>query len=199
MAVPVWKQVECAILCWQNDLALADLLWRHERLWSLLQESTELREFHEIRCVIAMYDAAGGQPEELLRDQLRVTNLDGSAGYSVWKRTTGLAMLLNLVASSRTTTSRHWTRRKEGDPGYRLLVNLQIELKEGKTQSVIHAASRAWNHFEARQAHLDYYCEPPRHSNGNEWRKWLRRTVTEPVTPDIVETGRALLPRLNVI
>lgn len=196
--VPIWKDVTTAIFCWGTDLSLAHLLWRHLRIWKLIKKWTELKDVHEIACVIAVYDALDDQTQASLRQELIIPALDGTNGYSLWMRSTGLAALLALTQLANKTYFQQWQIRQRGNEGRRVLVDLRRALTGDDKDVMRSAIMAAWRYFEPRQIQLDFYCERPCHPNGHQWRKWLREAVTPPVTPEVMEAGRALLPLISV-
>lgn len=196
--LPVWSDVSSVLLLWETGLSQADVIWRHLRLWELVKDWTERPEFHEISWIVVLSDPINDDSRDSLQRQLSVHAFDGSHGYSLWERSSGLGELLNLMQTTPKTDLQTWHVRQRGDAGRMVLAALHEALSGGDFAVIKCATDAAWTYFESRLIQLDFYCHPPCHPNGHAWRGWLRDAVTRPVTPDIHRAGCELLPMLTL-
>ncbi len=192
------QDVKTILLIWQSDMSAGDLLWRHARLWEFLLEWNSKDEFQKIGWVIVTNQVPGEEQRQQLARQILVPDLSGDHGYVFWGRTSGLPKLLEAVEQTHRGDCQEWQARRLHDAKRRQLAGLRKVLLDGDLDAVSKNSQAVLAQFKALEIEIDNYCVPNCHTNGNQWRSWLRNAVTNDVTPEMVARGRSFLPLLNL-
>jgi len=191
-------RVGTVLLIWHKDQTLADMLWSHGQLWRLILSENGEDICQSIRWVISSPAALSVDQRAQLARGLMVPEVNGKYGYALWARAAGLKGLLEAIETTAPTEAQEWEARKRDDFKRQHLASLKNSLLDGNLDAVRADSQAVLAQFKSLEIEIDFYCVPPGHPNGGQWRSWLKEAVTRDVTHEAVARGQSLLPLLNL-
>jgi hypothetical protein len=193
----VFDSVQRVLLCVEERTSTAEVIWQHDRLRHWLELLTGAAEYHEVGFVFIAGEHDAQPLDALLRVELGLGSDQEASGITLWRKTESLASLLsalNAVGKRDLQTLRTF---RAGQLQRQVLIQLKAAILTGNTNQIHHSAKDVARVFQHDQLSLDNFCNPPCHKNGNAWRRWISRVVTEGVTQELGTEGNDLVPNLN--
>lgn len=178
--------------------SIADVLWRFDQFSLWIEKLSGAAEFHEFAAVFVFGRNESDQFERALANGLGLNGFDNTDGTIVWRRSQSLLTLVQELGRIPKTDLQSVRTRRANRPRRQTLVNLKNSIAFENDELVLIASERVAQEFKYDNHALDSFCIPPFHLNGNAWRWWISRVVTEGVTPDTRARAREMLPTLNV-
>lgn len=191
-------RISTVLLIWHKEQALADMLWSHGQLWRLILSENGDNDCQSIRWLISSPTALTVDQRAQLARGLMVPEVNGQFGYALCERASGLKGLLETMATTTPADAQEWEARMNHDFKRQQLISLRNSLLNGNLGAVRAASQAVLAQFKSLEIEIDFYCVPPGHPNGGQWRAWLKEAVTRDVTLEMVAHGRSLLPSLNL-
>ena len=167
----------------------SDLLRWHRALWIWIEKLSPEGEQHEVALLFVLPDSSVASLEESLAVGLGLKKLDSASGHGVVRMGDSMESLLGKLSAICPLDLPPLRARQTADAARVALHRLG---RAHDPADIRDAASKVLTIFSGREYHLDLFCRPPSHRNGNLLRGWLRAIVTDGVTPDSVKEGNHL-------
>lgn len=166
------------------DQSPADLICLHEALWDWVKLLSAAKEEHKLAIQFLLPPSASGDFSRSLAVGLSVPELDsGQTGHAASSIGTGLTSLLSVASGITPMDFVQLCNRRKADQYRSNLLALKNAADETAENRLRAAAARVLASFHDQEYHLDLFCRPPCHRNGNRLRSILAEIVTERVTP----------------
>ncbi len=190
--------LERLIVVTGDGWSVAEVLWRTNQVFAWIERMTRESEFHEFSVVFVVGAAPSSRFEAALANEFGFDSFDNAPGFLIWRRLQALATLLNELVDVSKTDIQSIRTRQTNRPKRRALLALKNAITVGNSDDILNATRLVMREFRDHNHALDSFCCPPFHSNGNAWRQWISRVVTEGVTHDNRVKARELVPMLNI-
>lgn len=191
-------EVKAILLICQSGMTVAEVLWFHGQLWKLVLSENGGDVNQQMRFIIFSSQEMRLAHRAQLARGLMVPELNGQHGYAFCEWAGGLKGLLDAMTTTEPTDAQNWEVLKRDDIRRHQITALSEALLGGNMEAVRVKSMAVWTQFKSLEIEIDSYCAPHCHTNGNQWRSWLRDAVTKDVTPEMVARGRSLLSLLNL-
>lgn len=159
----------------------AEVIRCHEILWQCLEKLSPDRDQHELVILFVMPTADKIYIDSLLMHWGLSRAEAANFGLGFAKMGDSLESLCKTLAAIRPTDLPPLVARQSRDTRHKSIRSLQSSTT---SEDLIPAAKQVFEVFKACEYHLDLFCKPPAHQNGNRLRQILKEIVTESVTPD---------------
>ena len=170
----------------------ADILGCHAALWRWIERLSPEREQHELAILFILPPSAGHVPAESLAIGLGCEKFDPESGHAIARMGDSLESLCRALSAIRPCDLPPLRARQASNTRHKAIHQL---IEAGSPNDFAQAARNVAECFRGQEYHLDLFCKPPSHRNGNQFRQWLRHTVTEGVTPDDLAKAMADLAK----
>jgi hypothetical protein len=169
----------------------ADAIRCHRRVWKWVEKLSPFGDQHDLVFVFVLPpDAAAGYEGDLALG-LGIQDVDPkTVGIAFWRSSGSLRELLDVLEQVRPMDLPPLRARQTADARHVVLAHLRKAVQGSDLGALQRLAQEVLTVFSEHEYHLDLFCNPPSHQNGNQLRQWLHRIVTESVTPEVWETGR---------
>lgn len=194
----VLDSVDRVLLCVEQTASTAEVIWQRDRLWHWFEALTSAADYHAVGFIFIVGDESAQCLDSALRVDSGLASLPGASGVTLWRRTEPLSALV--IALNRVGRTDLQTLRtlRANQPKRQALMELKAAILGGVAGQMLDCAKNVATAFQREQVTLDNFCNPPFHQNGNAWRRWISRVVTEGVTQELRTEGGARLPSLSV-
>ena len=187
----VFEDLKRCFLVVPESMAAAEALRCHEFVWHWVELLSSVHEMHELLFIFVIPHQSSSSYEESLAFGLATTLRETDRpGFSTWNSSGPLAELIDLATKTTPIDLQTHRARLRGDTRRIALLNLHAALLMGDELNIEKTFKDVNVLFQGQEVHLDLFCCPPSHRNGNLFRTWLASGVTEGVTPDWCETGK---------
>jgi hypothetical protein len=170
-----------AILVAPSSHSAADLLQLHAALWRWIEKLCPEGEQHEVTILFVLPPSSGDAFAGSLALGLGLEFLDPSFGLGVARMGDSLESLCRAVSNIRPCDLPPLRARQAGNVKHKLIRRL---IKAGSPNDLVQAARDATEGFREQEYHLDLFCRPPGHRNGNALRHWLREAASEGISSE---------------
>jgi hypothetical protein len=178
-------QLASVFLVVPEDMQPAEALHCHCQVWSLVEKLSSAGEQHDLAFLFVLPADAPRSYEKSLALGLAIPEITpATTGHAVCRRSSSLSQLRNLAASTTPMDLPPLRARQSRDTRHVALARLRASVQQDDPSAATAAARQVLEAFSEQEYHLDQFCRPPGHPNGNLLRVWLSIAVTKPVTPD---------------
>lgn len=187
----VFENLKRVCLVLPEDMSAAETLRCHQSLWNWVEKLSSAGDQHDLAFIFILPADVSSQFTDTLAVGLGVDQIDLAAtGHGVWRRSGSLSEMLHQMHQIRPMDLLTLRARRAGDAKRHALAELLQAVAQDDLSAASTAARKALAVFSGQEYHLDIFCRPPSHHNGNLLRCWLNTAVTESVTQDWWTTGK---------
>jgi hypothetical protein len=165
----------------------ADILGCHAALWRWIEKLSPEGDQHEVAILFVLPQTSGNALEEAISLGLGFENLDPTSGHGIARMGDSLGSLCRALSAIRPCDLPPLRTRQAGNIRHKAIRQL---IDANCAEDLAKAAEVVTNAFKGQEYHLDLFCRPPSHRNGNQLRQWLQEAVTDGVTPDSSKAAR---------
>ena len=181
----VFERLRRVLLVVSDAMSASEALQCHQRIWEWVEKLSSEGEQHDLAFVFVLPPGVEQRYEANLAAGLIVPWLDPEAtGHAVWRRSDSLMELLDVIKRTHPADAVSMRARRASDSRQIALSQLRNALSQTDPNLGKDAATAVRAVFGGQEYHLDLFCRPPAHQNGNRLREWLNDTVTGAVTPE---------------
>lgn len=181
----VFDNLKWVLLVVPEAMPASEALQCHKQVWEWVEKLSSEGEQHELAFLFVIPSGVSQNYEESLAAGLVLASIDPEAtGHAVWMRSGSLMELLDLIKRTHPSDAVSMRARRASDSRHIALSQLRNALSQTDPSLCRDAAKAVRAVFGGQEYHLDLFCRPPAHQNGNRLRKWLNDTVTGAVTPE---------------
>lgn len=159
----------------------SEILRIHDALWNWVEKLSPDGDQHELAIIFMVPPNTAENFGHPLAVGLGLSQIEAeTSGHAVIEISTPLEQMCREVARVKPMDLPPIRARQAADVRH----SAMHELKTADTgEELIDAAKRVSEVFGGQEYHLDLFCRPPSHRNGNQLRVWLNGIVTGAVTP----------------
>lgn len=162
----------------------ADLLRWHEVVWQWIEKLSPEGDQHDVAILFVLADASGSSIADGLALGLGLEKIDPATnGHGFARMGDTLETLCTTLAAIHPMDLPPLRARKAANQRYQALEELKHAASLNEPTALHAAVEWVRSAFEGCEYHLDLFCRPPNHRNGNQLRTWLNGIVTGSVTP----------------
>jgi len=194
----VLDSVTRVLLCVEHTMSAATAIWQHDRLWHWIESLTNSAEYHELGFIFVVNEDNAMLMKLLLQEVLGLKSRQKSNGIALWLRTGSLVSLLNAINTVGKRDLQTVRTLRASQPKRQALAGLKAAILKKNRDEIRQSARNVAGAFQREQLAFDNFCNSPCHQNGNAWRRWILRVVTEGVTQELCAESKKLLPHLNL-
>ena len=184
-AIPrVFSELKCVILVANRSESPAEVLNYHEAIWKWIEALSPDGDMHELVMLVIVPAELSERFIEALLMKWGIT-LDEAKSFGLGFATMGdsLESLCQTLAETTAMDLLPLRARQAKDVRHK---SIRLLLDAQTFEDFSLATKQVSELFKGSEYHLDLFCQPPAHSNGNRLRSLLSEIVTESVTPDIL-------------
>lgn len=183
-----------------GSISTAQALRSHELIWRWVAKLAPDGDQHELAFLFVLPPNTSNGFEDALAAGLSLVRIvPATTGHAVWRRSASIQELIETLKSIHPMDLLPLKARRAADVKHSALAKLREATAQREFWAAREAAREVLAAFSGREYLLDVFCAPPSHQNGNLLRGWLRKAVTEAVSPGTWLTQRqqvaALLDR----
>lgn len=186
----VLRGLERAIIVAGASQSASDILRCHAALWRWIEKLSPEGDQHEVAILLVLPQSSGDSLAESMAIGLGLEKFDPELGHGIARMGDSLEFLCQALSAIRPCDLPPLRARQEGNARHKAIRQLAVA---GDQEELTQAARNVAECFAGEEYHLDLFCRPPSHRNGNQLRKWLQEAVTNGVTPDSVESTKSSL------
>lgn len=177
----VLRGLERAIIVAGAAQSASDILRCHAALWRWIEKLSPDGEQHEVAILFVLPPSSGDTMAESLAVGLGLEKFDAESGNGIARMGDSLESLCQALWAIRRCDLPPLRARQAGNIRHKAIRQLAVA---NDREELNQAARNVAACFAGEEYHLDMFCRPPSHRNGNHFRQWLRDAVTAGVTPE---------------
>jgi len=187
----VFEDLARAVLVVRESTSAAEALRSHESVWRWVAKLAPDGDQHELAFLFVVPPETSNGFEDALAAGLSLDRIvPATTGHAVWRRSGSLQEMIEVLSQIRPMDLLPLKARRAADGKRSALAKLRKAAAQREFSTARDAARDVLDAFSGREYLLDIFCAPPNHQNGNLLRSWLRKAVTEAVTPEAWITQR---------
>jgi hypothetical protein len=161
-------------------------------VWWWIEKLSPEGEQHEVTILFVLPTSSADVLAESLAVGLGLEKLDPESGHGIARIGDPLESLCQALSAIRPCDLPPLRARRAGNVRHRAIRQL---IGAGSPDYLAQSARDVAECFRGQEYHLDLFCKPPSHRNGNQFRQWLRHAVAEGVTRDDLAKAKADLAK----
>jgi len=183
----VLRELERAIIVVGASHSAGDVLGCHAALWRWVEKLSPEGVQHEVAILFVLPASAGDALAESLAVGLGLEKLDPDYGHGIARMGDSLESLCRALSAIQPCDLPPLRARRASNVRHNAIRQL---ITACQPNDLAGAARDVAERFHGEEYHLDMFCRPPSHRNGNLLRKWLKEAVTDGVTLETMGTAR---------
>lgn len=177
----VLRNLEKVVLVGGVGDSSADLLARHKDVWRWIEKLSPEGEQHDVAILFVLPLSSSSSLGKSLGVGLGLEKFDPESGHGIARMGDSLETLCRVLSAIRPCDLPPLRARQAGNIRHKAIRQLAVA---NDREELNQAARNVAACFAGEEYHLDMFCRPPSHRNGNHLRQWLRDAVTAGVTPE---------------